>query len=254
MNVHLFVLLLFFLKTLGAVWTLSRICEMIRPSAACVLAVLLSIAIIPGELPKWTALPAASQVSIFEAMGLALLSVVSGVLVAWPHTFVFEVIPMSARLIDVCRGAQHAEQIMPGAESRSSTLETIAGVGVAYFYFSCGGVQLLVGELARPGAGTRERYLSLESPSPEVIAAILGLSLEAMVALALPVAALLLLFDCASALLARFAVRLPISSELPVFRLTLGLGILLLFFPDGFQTVASDLVSAVLDVLAVSGS
>lgn len=249
MNAIFLVPLLVFLKTLGAVWTLSRIREMIRPSAVCVLAAFLSMASIPGELPEWTVLPVVSKVSMFEAVGLGLLSVASGVLAAWPHTFVLEVIPLSARLMDLCRGAQHAEQILPGVESRSSTLETIAGAGVVYLYFSCGGVQLLVRELARPRAVTTEQYLFLESPSPEVIAAILGLSFDAILTLALPVAVLLLLFDCASALLARFAGRLPISPELPVFRLTLGLGIVLFSFPSGFQTVASDLISGVFEVL-----
>ena len=169
---------------------------------------------------------APSKIDAQRYGGLLLLNLTYGLLAGLPYAILLEALPMAARLLDTVRGAQAAEQMLPGVEARTSPLETVAGLGAVNLFFAGGLYQPFVKSLlhglpyARPAA--------FPAFHEDAVVLFGARSIERAVLLAAPAAAGLLILELALGILGRLGHRFPLASELTGAKLLLGTALALL--------------------------
>ena len=97
-------------------------------SAECgALAFVVAVALTPSALELGPAglVPRFATASTVELLALACREAILGICLGVPFSISLECLPLLGRLIDSLRGAQFAEQLLPGLEERSSYLETL---------------------------------------------------------------------------------------------------------------------------------
>lgn len=158
------------------------------------------------------------------------LAGVGGLSLALPFVAAGETLTMLGRVVDNTRGAQQAEQLLPGLESRASHLEATA--------LLCGAALLLNSPLRFV------LYSSLVTgpegvTSPEGCIAAFSAALHLTLQFALPVAAPIFLLDVGLAYLSRLTPRVSLAGEAANLRNTTALAFLALFLGSAAEAVVA---------------
>lgn len=154
--------------------------------------------------------------------------VAEGLLFAVFLAFLLECIPLAGKLIDLCRGAQYSEQVLPELGERSSPFETMGILLSGCLMFSPLGYEILFSHALNlmPRA-----WNTLEN---SLLSAyhLLQSSFSFALLIAAPVLLTSLLLDTGSALLSRYLNRTNMSFELLGSKMCLGIAIFALILPD----------------------
>ena len=162
--------------------------------------------------------------NIFLLGSLAMKNVFLGTLCALPLGLLSEIGPMAARMIDLARGSQYAEQILPGAEMRTSHGESLAVLlGLNCFFLFGGHLLLLRRMLASP---IIERPLELAPSLVQQGLEATFISLRFSVGLAGPALLSFLAIEIGLALISKFGGKVALSTEFQGLKLSLGLSLL----------------------------
>jgi flagellar biosynthesis protein FliR len=171
------------------------------------------------------------QSSMPMLMELAFLQVLHGCLLGLPSALALECLPMAGRLFDASRGAQFAEQVCPDSGESVSPLENLGVQLAMLFFFSAGGLHVLVYMLCLHDGPQAEAWLSRAS-SPDLnflqlsrVTVFSGQLLEH--ALILGAAALIfcLLFDLVYAVICRSLGRLNVFFDALALKLVIGIAL-----------------------------
>lgn len=147
------------------------------------------------------------------------------VVFAIPLIVAMEAFSMGARIIDVSRGAQFAEQVSPLLESRVSPLESAAGFALSIMVFLLGGYKIVF--QAAHTSILAPFTLSFTAPSSiaagELVLRISSQALAAGFSIGAPAMVLCLLYDVAAGIISSFISPSLVASDLVPLKLVIGL-------------------------------
>ncbi len=174
-------------------------------------------------------IPLAALPPSFEAKQAVVQSVIEiafGMLIGAPFAFILSFVLSGARLVDFFRGNQLAEQLLPGYQERTSTLEAPFTVGALAIVFSTGTwIQPL--EIVRASlVSAPQAAMEFSAHSFGQMIAIVHTSFAETVRFLGPLVATLFAYDLFTIGIARAYPRAPLQSELAAMRLLLGLAVL----------------------------
>ena len=222
---------LIFLRCIGMLAVFRLLNGYLRLGGVFLLALVIAVSF-------WRILPVASvktvlPLGILQTALVFSRELILGAILALPWVITLECWLMSARMVDVSRGAQFSEQVLGGDSNPSSLLESLCKLGSLALVFSTGAyrIPLLVLERSFDNAILSDlgesRFLLFRE-----LAFLFGYSLSAALLLAAPCLIVLWLIEVVAALGSKMLTRVNLSFELMPLRMLLGaliFGILLTY-------------------------
>lgn len=176
------------------------------------------------------ALAGTSPTGALAFTGAVMLELLLGVLIGLPFAVLVYTFEMTARIVDVSRGAQFGEQLLPGFTDRTSPLEPLAVLLILSVTFSTELYQLplyLIREsltLSPPGMGSLGTVSQWLLESTQLIRLSADVIAGALL-IAAPVVIVLFVIDLVSSIATRQMGRVNVTFEILPLRLLVGLGV-----------------------------